>query len=113
MPDSRIGIGEPRASTAGEQYLGICSTCNWAPDCVHRLKNPTLAIWQCDNHDDHIPVNRGPISASNLAATSATSPGHALRDENALPGLCGNCEKRASCLLPRPAGGLWHCEEYE
>jgi len=27
-------------------------------------------------------------------------------------GLCVNCAKREGCNLPRPDGGVWHCEEY-
>ena len=27
-------------------------------------------------------------------------------------GLCMNCDNRFDCLLPRPEGGVWHCEEY-
>ena len=27
-------------------------------------------------------------------------------------GLCVNCAKRGSCLLPEREGGVWHCEEY-
>jgi len=27
-------------------------------------------------------------------------------------GLCINCDNRFTCVLPRPAGGVWHCEEY-
>ncbi len=27
-------------------------------------------------------------------------------------GLCMNCDHRFECMLPRPEGGVWHCEEY-
>jgi hypothetical protein len=27
-------------------------------------------------------------------------------------GLCMNCDHRFECRLPRPEGGVWHCEEY-
>jgi len=27
-------------------------------------------------------------------------------------GLCVNCDHRFECRLPRPEGGVWHCEEY-
>jgi len=27
-------------------------------------------------------------------------------------GLCMNCDNRFECQLPRPEGGVWHCEEY-
>ena len=28
-------------------------------------------------------------------------------------GLCVNCAHLETCRLPRPAQGVWHCEEYE
>lgn len=30
----------------------------------------------------------------------------------AYKGLCANCASRATCLLPKTEGGVWHCEEY-
>ena len=31
---------------------------------------------------------------------------------SSLKGLCINCENRETCILPKPAGGVWQCEEY-
>lgn len=28
-------------------------------------------------------------------------------------GLCANCKLRDVCNFPKPASGVWHCEEYE
>lgn len=33
-------------------------------------------------------------------------------DNERFKGLCMNCDNRFECLLPRPEGGVWHCEEY-
>jgi hypothetical protein len=33
-------------------------------------------------------------------------------DNERIKGLCMNCDNRFECLLPRPEGGVWHCEEY-
>jgi len=33
-------------------------------------------------------------------------------DRERFKGLCMNCDNRFECLLPRPEGGVWHCEEY-
>lgn len=27
-------------------------------------------------------------------------------------GLCSNCEERATCIYPKPEGGVWHCDEF-
>jgi hypothetical protein len=33
--------------------------------------------------------------------------------DEALKGLCAHCDKRETCTLPKPEGGVWHCDEYE
>ncbi|KPJ66922.1 hypothetical protein AMJ44_07635 [candidate division WOR-1 bacterium DG_54_3] len=35
------------------------------------------------------------------------------KDSGRYKGLCRNCEKRENCMLPKPEGGVWRCEEYE
>jgi hypothetical protein len=30
-----------------------------------------------------------------------------------IPGLCRNCARLSDCTYPKPAGGVWHCDEYE
>lgn len=27
-------------------------------------------------------------------------------------GICVNCERRHTCTVEKPEGGIWHCEEY-
>jgi hypothetical protein len=27
-------------------------------------------------------------------------------------GLCRDCKERLTCTVPKPVGGIWHCEEY-
>jgi hypothetical protein len=29
-----------------------------------------------------------------------------------LRGLCGNCDLRRECTYPKPASGVWNCDEY-
>jgi hypothetical protein len=33
-------------------------------------------------------------------------------DAGEFEGLCVNCANRETCLVPKPEGGVWHCEEY-
>jgi hypothetical protein len=57
--------------------------------------------------------------ATVVAAKPAPAEKVALESEAAdvgtpqLKGLCRLCSKRATCVFPKPAGGVWHCEEYE
>jgi len=34
------------------------------------------------------------------------------RDDGEIVDLCATCVKRDTCTLPKPEGGVWHCEEY-
>ena len=34
-------------------------------------------------------------------------------EEKTYLGLCVNCEKKETCTLARPEGGVWRCDEYE
>lgn len=100
--------------TAREEYLGICSTCNYAPDCAHRLRNPGLAIWDCENYDDYVHIAGAEINGGLSEIIPAPRKSHRPEfDAVEYKGLCGNCEKRDECTFPRPAGGVWHCEEYQ
>ncbi len=36
-----------------------------------------------------------------------------LQDAAKLVGLCATCELRETCDRPKPAGGIWFCEEYQ
>lgn len=37
---------------------------------------------------------------------------HDKENNEEYTGLCAHCAKRDVCVLPRPNGGVWHCEEY-
>ncbi|NIT35576.1 MAG: hypothetical protein GTN49_03595 [candidate division Zixibacteria bacterium] len=108
------GIGKQVGAEVQYEYQGICSTCNYAPDCAHRIRNPGLAIWECENYDDYVPLSGKQINGGLSEVVPA--PRKSLRpefDAVEYQGLCKNCERRDDCTFPRPAGGVWHCEEYE
>ena len=35
------------------------------------------------------------------------------RESSITKDLCKNCKKNETCQLPKPEGGIWHCEDYE
>ncbi len=80
---------------------GLCHTC-LKTECALRAGDATVV--QCEEFADDAPVRR-PLKA--LVKTSPFSEPPATS-----AGLCVNCEERATCTLPRPECGVWHCESW-
>lgn len=90
------------------QHTGLCSTCNNNPGCFHRARRGPALF--CEMFDDYVAL---PAAGDRLRSTS-TGPGSpAVEDPASAAGLCVNCENRRICNLPKLAGGVWHCENYE
>jgi hypothetical protein len=85
---------------------GLCSTCNHAQACAHRLTNG-LVVWFCEEYDDYVP----PKVEQPVDPPPAREPIKPYGTDG-LMGLCVNCEKRDSCIHAKKVGGVWHCEEY-
>lgn len=91
--------------------LGLCSTCIHADHCVN-CRTATRPIQFCEQFECNSP-NPGPSSRPSPVAARKSNPGSTARPEPpGLKGLCVNCECRFDCCLPKPEGGVWHCEEY-
>ena len=87
-----------------KQVAGICVTCNYLKDCLHRLNNGQV-IWFCEQFDDFVPPK--PRKLANPSRTT-----HNPHNPDGYMGLCVNCEHRAECIHAKTPGGIWHCEEY-
>lgn len=92
---------------------GLCLTCNNASHCQYRAARGNALLF-CEMFDSYIePVRRGNGDGMRLSdnptAQLADSPETTSRDA----GLCVNCRHLEHCMHPRPAGGIWHCEDYE
>lgn len=90
-----------------KQTMGLCSTCNNSPTCFHRARRGPALF--CEMFNDYVDPSL------NVALAGASTPSFAADAEDVSPyaGLCLNCEHRRSCSHPKPAGGIWHCENYE
>lgn len=94
------------------RYLGLCSYCKSAPNCTF-VRDPNRPVCQCEEFDEMtyayvgIPKQKD-ISLKYLSKNPLTSedPFHHYK------GLCINCEERATCIYPKPEGGVWHCDEF-
>jgi len=97
---------------AGDEYIGLCATCIHAPTCVYRAKRGRDALY-CEMFDSS-PIDPADSDPANSATADKTTP---EKDSNPhepekIKGLCINCAHRDTCRLPKPRGGVWHCEEY-
>jgi hypothetical protein len=97
-------------TTESADARGLCVTCNHAPTCTYAAgaQQPTML---CELFDDFVATPpAAAMSPAVQAARDDADPGSpAARPSK---GLCANCDLSASCALPRPESGVWHCEEY-
>jgi hypothetical protein len=90
------------AASARRQYRDLCSTCKHAAACGGR-STPERPIFFCEEFEVSGPA--APSPPERPAESSPAAPGD-------YKGLCMNCEDRGTCTIPKPEGGVWHCEEY-
>ena len=104
----QVALMEDLIMSSAKLLVGLCATCNNAEDCVYRKRRGTDAIY-CEMFDCYAPIagNGGKrvANAAMMAPDTVESTG--------FKGLCVNCAHRDTCMLPKPKGGVWHCEEYE
>jgi len=100
-------------------YDDLCMTCVHRPTCTFQIY-AGVPIWFCNEFDD----SNGPDDNLHSVKTKSTEeiarkselrtpPRQETDTPSELKGLCMNCEDRDICLLPKPEGGIWHCEEYK
>ena len=98
-----------------EARVGICTNCRHQSTCTFPgcADKPKLF---CEEFEC--------LGASCAEAESGlgilnTKPAAMVKEQDAgetdaskYLGLCVNCDNRESCNHPKPAGGVWYCEEY-
>jgi hypothetical protein len=99
-------------TTPGAQSLtGLCVTCNNAADCVYRNRRGFDALF-CELFEGQAISGNGSSAGDAASQVVAAHEEPRVIDIRELKGLCVNCAYRDVCKLPRPRGGVWHCEEY-
>lgn len=91
-------------TAAGVETAGLCLTCNNRSFCVYREQRGMDAIY-CEMFDNYTNGHRDSTAAVRVVVESKPSGDY--------KGLCANCLHRETCVLHKPEGGIWHCEEYE
>jgi hypothetical protein len=94
---------------------GLCSTCKFSSQCIFRNESSD-SIHFCEEYEQaEASQDIGRKKATGVMNTPAghtgNNPGN-LAGKTVL-GLCSNCIHRETCSFPRPASGVWHCEEYQ
>ena len=93
-------------------YSGLCATCEGRAKCTypHDEDRPTLFCeefdwwWQYRMEAAAVARLRAPKPARHVSEVRETLSRYI--------GLCRTCEHQETCTFPKPAGGVWHCEEF-
>ena len=96
---------------AEQSLIGLCATCNNAADCVYR-KRSGVDVQFCELFDDRAASGDGSSAGDSDSRVAVAPEQPQVFDVRELKGLCVNCAYRDVCKLPKPRGGVWHCEEY-
>ncbi len=102
QPEPKSQPAAPAVESAGD----LCRHCAHAADCSLRA-HTDQPVYECSEYDDGEPA-----SPQRPMRLRAVAPQERAVEPPGLEGLCVNCDNRHDCTLPRPAGGVWHCEEY-
>jgi hypothetical protein len=88
-----------------EEYRDLCSNCDNGDACCGRTR-PTRPIFFCEAF---VVFGAEPAPESDR---SAEAKPRETWSANGHIGLCVNCDNVRTCVMPKPEGGVWHCEEY-
>jgi hypothetical protein len=94
------------------KYRGVCSLCENGPTCVFP-RDPNRPLLHCDELELFVPDSKtAQTRMSSSYAAPADCAGEETEGFGSYMGLCKLCDKRETCVFPKPEGGVWHCEEY-
>jgi len=80
-------------------YKGLCSNCEKLECCTY--PSTTTDTWFCEEYSYAKPEKM--VDAEEVEEE---------QQPETVTGLCMNCELRETCRFPKPAGGVWFCDEY-
>ena len=84
----------------------LCTNCRHLGDCTF-LSKACSPIQNCELYECGLS-EKPRLMVVHKTCMSIEEP----VNEDDLLGLCLTCENLKSCRLPRPASGVWMCEEY-
>ena len=96
-------VKETRAKAGAPEARGLCETCDARDACMY-LAGGGVPVIECE---EFVVVGRVRLCAAPPGQCDA-----GVTDADVVPGLCKTCDHVATCMLPRPPGGVWQCEEF-
>ncbi len=102
--DRPTGTGSQEKNASPE---GLCRTCDNRPECT--FSKTEAAVLNCDELDYPSRQPEPGPCAPVLRPAPEKAPDEGREN---LIGLCRTCENRFDCQFPKPAGGVWNCEEF-
>ena len=84
----------------------LCANCRHLGDCTF-LSKACSPVQNCELYECGLSEKPRLVVVRKTCA-SVEEP----KNEADLLGLCITCENLRSCNLPKPASGVWMCEEY-
>ncbi len=111
MPTTTVDLQEITRSPIRQIHVGsgLCRTCVQAPECTFP-RDPSRPVRSCDEFEG-ADAPRSERALRMVAASVFPMEGAPDRGATELKGLCVQCARRDSCAFPKPAGGVWHCDE--
>jgi hypothetical protein len=76
------------------------------------LRCSPKAVLQCEEFEAFACELKGQPVKPKITPVKE-NPGATPKETPRYFGLCFNCKHTETCTFPKPAGGVWHCEEYE
>ena len=89
---------------------GICSACKHEANCIYPRSMGQIVL-NCGQFEPS-PSIAPPPDRAQMELEKLWKKSTSEEAETKFKGLCSSCEDRHVCIYPKPAGGVWRCEEY-
>ena len=109
--DGATGVAKRPAAREIQRNEGLCRDCVAADTCTFP-RDPSRPVWSCEEFEG-LELNPSRGAAARALASSIPTGVEELAAVTELKGLCRECARRPTCRYPKPAGGVWHCDELE
>ncbi len=91
-----------RSEIAATRFNDLCTNCRNREQC-RICEARSQAIYFCEEYE---AATLQGINWDNQKPVAMPMP-------PVEAGICVNCERRHTCSIEKPEGGIWHCEEYK